>query len=261
MVETNKILGTIFNFWAEDSTKKMLQLFHEWYTAGYLNTDTTADMAELTSEGKVFCFPYALKPGCAESLSTGKVKWGQIETSSTPIRSMRQFPGGFGAAIPAASANPTLALKVLNLAYKDPVFVNMIVYGDEGIDYTKDSNNVVTVNSDTGYNISSYAWEFGNQLLNYITKDTAPDLWDQFKKFNSSAITLDQSGFWFNDSDYASEITALDNVVTGYSSLLEAGSVDVDSTLKKMNADLNNNGLQKVLDAMNAQYQSFLKSK
>ena len=250
---------TVSNYFTLDATKAVYNKLHEWYNAGYLNKDTTADTTALKNAGKVFVYPYALKPGVAAELSTGSTQWGQVEIT-TAHRSIRNFPGGYGTAISASSDNKDLALKVLNLAYKDADFLNMIIFGQKDTDYTL-SGKTVTIASNAGYNISDYSWEWGNNFLLYTTSVEASDKWDQMKKFNDSAVTLDQTGFWFDTASYSTITTAMSSAFKQYNTQLLSGAVDVDSTLKSLNDALNASGISTLLDAMNKSYKEFLAAK
>jgi putative aldouronate transport system substrate-binding protein len=250
---------TVNNYFKLDESKAVYDQLHEWYQAGYLNKDTTADTTALKNAGKVFVYPYALKPGVAAELSTGGTHWGQVEIT-TAHRSIRNFPGGYATGISASSEDPDLALQVLNLAYKDADFLNMIVFGEKDKDYTLDGK-VVTIKENAGYNISDYSWEWGNNFLLYTTELEAKDKWDQMKTFNDSAETLDQTGFWFDTSEYSTITTAIANAFKQYNSQLLSGAVDVDATLKELNSALESSGIDTLLEAMNKSYAEFLASK
>lgn len=250
---------TISNYFKLSESKAVYDQLHTWYQAGYLNKDTTADTTALKNAGKVFAYPYALKPGVAAELSTGSTQWGQIEITKAH-RSIRNFPGGYATGISASSENPDLALQVLNMAYKDADFLNMLVFGEKDKDYSV-SDKVVTIKPNAGYNIADYSWEWGNNFLLYTTSVEAKDKWDQMKTFNDSAETLDQTGFWFDASDYSTVTTAMSNVFKQYNTQLLSGAVDVDSTLKSMNDALTSSGMDSLLDAMNKSYAAFLAAK
>jgi len=250
---------TVSNYFSLDSTKAIYNQLHDWYNAGYLNKDTTADTTALKNAGKVFVYPYALKPGVAAELSTGSTKWGQVEITSAH-RSIRNFPGGWGTAVSATSENPDLALQVLNFTYKDADFINMVIYGQKDTDYTL-NGSVVTIKENPGYNISDYAWEWGNNFLLYTTSVEATDKWTQMKTFNDSAETYPQTGFWFDTASYSTVTTAMSNAFKQYNTQLLSGAVDVDTTLKSMNDALSASGIDSLLEAMNKSYQEFLSSK
>lgn len=250
---------TVSNYFTLDSTKAVYNQLHDWYNAGYLNTDTTADTTALKNAGKVFVYPYANKPGVADELSTGDTHWGQLDIT-TAHRSIRNFPGGWATGISATSENPEVALQVLNLMYADPDFENLIVFGEADIDYTLDGK-VITKTADSGYNISDYSWEWGNNFLLYTTSVEAADKWDQMKKFNDSAETLDMTGFWFDTSEYSTITTAMSDAFKQYNSQLLSGAVDVDATLKQLNDALTAAGIDDLLKAMNESYTAFLAAK
>lgn len=62
------------------------------------------------------------------------------------------------------SENPIRALKFLELMHKDEYLLNLICYGIEGRDYTKDSSNPKRINRESG---GYYIPEFmvGSQFL------------------------------------------------------------------------------------------------
>ena len=66
-------------------------------------------------------------------------------------------------------------------------------------------------------------------------------------------------GFTFDGSAYNAEYTAMQNVLSQYRLLLEWGFVgDVDQTLAEFNKALYDAGLQKYMDAKQAQLNEFV---
>jgi putative aldouronate transport system substrate-binding protein len=258
-LQLNNTCKKAFDYWEDSNVKSTLKTLRSWYLSGYTLKDTTANVTDLKNQGKVFVYPYSLKPGVEGELSTHGTHWGAVKTTGA-YRSIRNFPGGWATGLSATSQNKNIALQVLNTAYKDRYFENLLVFGQKGVDYTTD-HTVITVNSKPNYNISSYAWEVGNQFLDYTTSLQPKDLWSQMKKFNSSAVTYDQTGFWFDASNYSSETTAISSVFKQYSTQLLQGTVDVDSTLPQFVSALKSCGMTRVLDGINTQYAKFLKSK
>lgn len=253
---------SIINYWNTPEVKATLNLYHSWYQAGYMNKDTTADTTALIGEGKVFCYGFNLTPGVAAEMSTDTVKWDQIVTTDPYVSSL-VYPGGWGTAISATSSSPDVALAVLNQCYADKDLVNMLVYGQQGTDYTL-SNNVVSTKSGSTYNLSGdVCWQFANQFLDYLKSNEDPQKWTTLKEFNDKALNKvsGMSGFWFDSTDYSTQLTAVTSAYNEYAPLLYAGSVDVDSTLAKFQKELNDSGMPALLDAMNKQYQTYLKSK
>lgn len=255
--------GKIVNIWKSQSVIDGLNTMRDWYEAGYMNTDTTADLNALVSEGKVFAYPSILKPGKADELTTDTTAWAQVDITSAMVTSST-YPGTWGTSISGTSEYADDALALLNLAYRDSKFLNLIVYGEEDKDYTVNADGRITVTGDSsGYNQSgNIAWEFGNQHLDLLKDTESLDKWTQLDTFNAEALKhiANLSGFWFNAEDFSTETAAITSVYKEYLPLLVSGAVDVDSTLQKMYQELDNSGMQAVLDSMNEQYQTFLSS-
>ena len=256
-----------FNYFQSDKVVAALKKIREWYQDGYLETDTTADQASMLNKGgTIFCVIERFKPGSAEQQSQD-FKFKSIAFSSSAKSTFCDFPAGWGNAISSTSKNPELAMQVLNMAYKNADFINLLTFGEKDVDYTLSSDNILTLkNSGYGYDAyGSASWQMGNHYLNYITKSQQDaglsDIWTQLKDFNTNAQVLDHTGFYFDSTKYTTQISAIANVYKEYSTMLYDGSVDVDSTLSEFNKALDDNGMQTVLDAINAQYKTFLASK
>lgn len=61
------------------------------------------------------------------------------------VRTFCDFPGGWGNAISATSDNPEAAMQVLNFAYGNKEFIDLLTFGEKDVDYTSDENGVITV--------------------------------------------------------------------------------------------------------------------
>ena len=158
-------------------------------------------------------------------------------------------------------------MQVLNFAYSSKDFIDLLTFGEKDVDYTVDEEGIVTIN-ETGYGADEYSnasWQMGNHYINSITSAQVAtgqsDIWERLKEFNETALSLPQTGFWFNSSDFSSEVTAITNTYNEYADSLLMGEVDVDETLAEFNAALEANGIQSLIDEANRQYQEFLSSK
>ena len=259
----------IFNPFEDEKMVAALRKVNEWIEKGYCLTDPTVDYTSLNlTEGKVFCKVRRTKPGDPEQESNAFNTFQQKLLSDKHYATFNDFPGGWGNAISATSQHPKEAMQVLNFAYTSPEMIDLLTFGIEGTDYTKNENGYV-VFGEKGYSAQLYAlanWQMGNHYLSSITQIQADhgvaDIWDRLKEFNDTATVLDSTGFFFDTSAYQAEVTAVANTYNEYWSQLYYGQTDdFDATLKEFNEELYANGLQTLLDACREQYQAFLAAK
>ena len=260
--------GAVFNIWENEKVINALRKIREWNEAGYILTDTTLDYTSMfQTEGKIFCHIARMKPGTVEQYSTGGQTFDYILFDDNAIQTFCDFPGGWGVGVSGTSSDPKAAMQVLNFAYSSKDFIDLLTFGEKDVDYTVDEEGIVTIN-ETGYGADEYSnasWQMGNHYINSITSAQVAtgqsDIWERLKEFNETALSLPQTGFWFNSSDFSSEVTAITNTYNEYADSLLMGEVDVDETLAEFNAALEANGIQSLIDEANRQYQEFLSSK
>ena len=147
------------------------------------------------------------------------------------------------------------------MLYTDKTLVNMFVYGIENVHYKKISDNVVTLLDSPKAYMAGNGWRFGDQLKNYLMDNEDPQKWEKFAEFNKQAIGLNSLGFTFDRSDVEAELAACKQVVQTYYKQLFTGAVEVDPTVQKMDEELKAAKVDKVLAAMQEQYDAFLKNK
>ncbi len=260
--------GGVYNIWQNEKVVKALHKIREWNEKGYLFTDTTADGNTMfLKEGKIFCHIARMKPGTVEQYSSSSITFKKVLFDETSTQTFCDFPGGWGNAISGTCSDPVAAMKVINFAYTNRDFIDLLVMGEKDVDYTADGDGVVSW-GDTGYAADRYGdacWQMGNHYINSVTqsqKDTGlSDLGSQMKEFNDSAASPKHVGFYFDSSAYTAEVAAIANTYGEYYTSLILGEVDVDATLEEFNENLKANGIETLLDAANEQYQSFLSSK
>ena len=261
--------GNVFNQWESDKVRSALIKLKEWNDAGYLFTDTTADgVSMFQKDGQIFCHIARMKPGTVEQYSTAGQTFKNVLFTEKGIQTFCDFPGGWGVAVSGTSDNPTAAMQVVNFAYSSADFINLLTFGEEGVDYDLSSDNIVSIH-DTGYGADEYSgasWQMGNQYLNYITDAQVAagesDIWNRLKEFNDTAIPQKHTGFYFDTSNYSAEITAVTNTNVEYGHALITGEVDdVDAALKEFNENLKANGMDTLVGAANEQYKEFLAAK
>ena len=173
-----------------------------------------------------------------------------------------------GFSISSVCKYPDAAMKFLYLFYTDENVLRYFSLGKEGLTYKiledgtatyadgKDSTNV-------GWNCTA-PWFYANETLSIPFDTDFVDMYDLMKEINqdSSRQYSDGMGFIFDDSSVFDEVAACTSVVDEYRKSLNLGQVsDVDSYIASFREELKEAGIDKIVEAMNAQYQEFLANK
>lgn len=244
--------------WYEDTVRYI----RDWYEKGYIlkdnsiNPDTGLTMLKArgvaSQQGNNH---FATAEVCENMLGINCVSaW-----TSEPFANTGTI-NGVVMAIPSTCKDPIPALKVLNLLYTDPAFINLLDWGIEGTHYVRveGTENIITypegvTSENSGYAMAS-SWEFANETIAYVWEGTGDDnYWDRMQEFNDSAIKSKALGFTFDPTPVKSEYAALNNVLNEYRLGLENGEMDPDIYLPKFQEALKSAGIDKVVAEKQAQ--------
>lgn len=234
----------------------------EYNQKGYFSANaSTADSEETEMKsGKYFCGSWSLMPGKdkSESISLG-MDLTQIYITPTE-KSNRETLGAL-LAIPKTSKHPDEAFKFIKMLYTDKTLINLMIWGQEGTDYTKKSDNTIELNSKTDYT-SAGGWIMGNQFNNYLTTTQSATLYDDIEKYNDSAKALTSLGFIFDPTSVSDQFGACQNTITKYYPQLFYGTCsNVDTTVAAMAKELKADGEADLLKEMQTQYDKWKSSK
>ncbi len=261
---------TIENFYATDWYKETTTMLHDWYNKGYISKDAGTDTENWRSvfkAGNLFSVFFNYHPGTPVEFesSTGH-EFVIVPFRDYPIKNCQTY-NNVNFSIAQNSENPEKTMEVLDYLYGSPELMNLLNWGEEGIDYVfeDEENGIITypegVTSDTvGYSLN-LGWELPNQFIAYKWLGSDPQLWDKMEKFNDSAKTSKAVGFFFNNSEYENEIAALTNVVKQYSVALNSGSADPEVYIPQFLDALEQAGIDDVIAAKQEQFDAWLANK
>lgn len=258
----------VVNYAETEEYAAQCRLHRDWYNKGYIPEDllTSSDSAwDLMAAGKLFAVALTVKPGTEQEKSNSA---GGVElvtaTYGKPI-SYTSKVNSFTWAILQNTANAEAAMKVLNLLYTDPEFINMIDWGIEGVHYqhVDGYDNVITFADGLDASSSGYFhnmnYEFGNQLLSYVWEGDSPDLWDETLAFNESATISKAMGFTWDVTPVKTEYTAVSNVRSKYEFAVTSGFMDYDTTIDTYLKELQEAGIDKIIAEKQAQLDTWAK--
>ena len=229
-----------------------------WNQKGYFPADiATLDNTDAyTKEGKVYSGYNRYLPGVE-----GKFRINNgydviiIPTSEAVIN--RSGIQSTLSAIAATSKNPVRALKFIHLMHTDEYMLNLICYGIEGRDYTKDPNNPKRMErASGGYYVSEFM--VGSQFLAYLVPSYEDGVWEETKRQNETARVDDYIGFSFDPKPVESEISQISAVVTEYNKILGCGLEDPEITYPERHEKLKLAGLEVVQEEAQRQLDEWL---
>lgn len=255
-----------FNLVETKEFKEYCELAHKYYKAGYTPADAATQTSDFTAARraqKVFAWPDSLKPFVEEER---EASWGipcVVVPFTNPVVHTRDCTGSMQA-ISKTSKNPVLALKFLELFNTDKYLNNLINFGVEGKHFVKVSDNVITYAPGVTAQNSGYKpgtpWMFGNQYINYFWEGENTKKWDEFKKFNDSALVAKSVGFNFDGTAVRTEMAACQTVWQQYINPLACGAAD-PSTIPDVIAKFKAAGIDKIQAEVQKQLDAWLKSK
>ncbi len=253
----------VINDFESSEAKSLFNLINKWYKSGYINKSTVADSNYFEkNKSKIFAMYSNLYPTQDQEYSKHYYGSDVIHIALTkPSLETNNITGAMQA-ISSSSKNPELALMFLELMNTDEKLSNLINFGIEGIHYEKiNQNTQSSLYPDSEYYNPGTSWVFGNMSLAYLYPNQDSSMWTKIKKNIDNAVPSPLLGFTFNSKPVDKQVLKLESITNKYYNDLCIGKTNPSVTLPKMNKELKNAGLQKVLTEMQKQVDTFKKKK
>lgn len=234
----------------------------KFFDNGWISKDasTMQSEEEEMKTGKYFMGSWSLMPGKAatEAMSLN-LPLTQIDI--TPVEETNRETLGALLAIPKTSAHPDQAFQFIKMLYTDKTLINLMTWGQENTDYTTGANGTITLKSTSDFQ-SAGGWIMGNEFNNLLTSTQSPTLWSDIAKYNSSAKPLKSLGFIFDNSSVKNQFAACQATITKeYPALFTGSTPNVAAAVSRLQTDLNADGVDALIAAMQTQYDTYQKSK
>ncbi len=265
----------VVNKYETETYKTAIKRLANWYDNGYIFKDAATDTqgsATMMKAGNTFSFLTAIKPGllAEQEAANGMPMYamyfgdhveGGISTTNVSF---------FNTSIATNSMDPEMAFKFVAALYSDAELYNLWQYGILGTHYQvlEDGTAYFPEGEDgtTAKYHQNTGWFMGNQFQSYVWNDGSKtaDYWDKLKAHNDWAEYTAAFGFMWDSTDYATQVTALNNALETYRAFLSTGTVgvdEVDEVIEKLNEALYAAGLEEVMAAKQAQLDAWLETK
>lgn len=255
----------VFNQFESQEFKDYLKLARDWYLKGYTPKDSaTVDSSEYRKSGKfaVVSDPAAY-PGEDQIYSSSQAGGTPYVINSNIDGDTSLTTGSVASnlnAISKTSKNPERALMLLDLVNSDKELYNILCWGLEGTNYTKQSDGTIEQIKNGKYE-GVYNFFLGDTLNTYVTKGQPLDMYDQLKKLNESGTPSVFIGFVFNSEPVKSQISQCTAVTDQYLAGLCTGYLDTDKYYPEFIDKLKKAGADAIIAEMQKQIDEWAKTK
>ncbi|WP_130837058.1 ABC transporter substrate-binding protein [Lachnoclostridium sp. Marseille-P6806] len=247
---------TVEDLFSSDQYMEICKQMYQWNQAGYFSKDALTDTTGTTpavKAGSLMAYKTALKPGikaqesnlCGQPMVMFQIGRENFSASNT----CNSMPW----CINSQTEDPVAAMQLLNAFYTDPVLSNLLCWGEEGVEYQKTDDGHITFADGVDASNSEYYnnvnWEMPNQFIADIWEGNDLDVWEKTATFNEKCDVSKGMGFIFDNSEVASEYTALTNVYTQYRDQLELGFENPEKLIPEMESALKDAGLETYMQA------------
>lgn len=266
---------TIVNRFATDEYKAAYEKVREWYNAGYINPDATSITDSWSALLKTGQYLGAFSGSNSSGLDGMIMNEQNIGQDVTIIRYVDDFATTSSAsyglwAIPVTCSNPEKTMQFLNMLYQDrdlsKSVAALLSAGIEGKTYniveTLDNGGTIVDYVD-GLNRMTVPYAgalpiYGDELRTPKYTPIDAEMIDEMIHYNETLKYSKAFGYTFDSSEYASQISAISNVVQTYNPQLMCGVVDVDSVLPQFISELEAAGINDVIAGNQEQLDAWL---
>lgn len=246
----------IFNQYETKEYREYAEKMYSWVQKGLVTNkyDPKIDSGKV-GRSPVGVFLY--KPGIAEDYSR---EYG-VEMVSKPISKGVLAGSGILATMTGVSSTctqPENALAVIEAMNTDKDVYRTLAWGIEGKHYEKTSETQIKIVENSGYDRIS-DWMLGSVMNSFVMSNQAPDIYEQTKKWNDEAVVSPLIQVHFDTSEISTELANCQTVLKEQEEMINRGLTNPDTAIDRMNKDLKNAGLDKIIEVLQSQVNEQLK--
>ena len=236
----------------------------KWYESGYIRSDIASKGSTTTSteEARQYAMSWTTwKPGQDIYYVNERGVEPSYAFTGEPYVSRRSALLTM-ISVGANSKHPEEAVKFIYMINSNKELYNLICWGIEGVNYTKNADGTATEIPGTGYDqVAQNAWRYGNQFNSWVMEGNEPDVWEQTAKMNDEALKSPALGFVPNTESINTEIANVANVNAEYLAKKGYGTSPRSEYWDEYCQKLKAAGINKIRDEIQKQYDEFLASK
>ena len=230
---------TVYSIFETPEQEAHIRLMYDWAQKGYIDPETihyTDEGHAIFGRGDFLVYTQPLKGNNIKAVEMytqhhheGDEPWECGEIVLQPKYIVTAHTAGSMFSIPITTGNPDKAMQFLNLMHSDPVLVNLMLFGVEGVNYTRvNSTQVELVPDAAWYSVHAGAWTVGDVTLQYVLTGEDPEKNAKLISYADDVPETACLGFRFNRRKLKAESEAVSAVVKEYFNPLMCGLVDPD---------------------------------
>ena len=264
-VGLDKSTGKIVDLYATDVYANYVALMHDWNQRGFFHDELAVGnlagtlMNQWRNAGNYGMLNWVTTP---DNLNNAAVRYQGVEVYGKEIGERQTGSNSMMSsdyAISAKSKKADACLKLIELILTDPVMGDLFAYGIEGVNYSRNADGSVTKIADSGYTYE--VWMATSVFNASLTDLESANKKELYAADNAAAVAAPTMGFRFDSESVSAEVSALSNVASQYTHLMEYGFYDPAEYLPSFIADRQAAGVDKVIAEMQVQYDAWLQTK
>lgn len=255
-VVLDTVSGETLSFFETPEVKEFFELMYDWNQKGYFPEEVALGGYNSTPYKQAGDYGIYYWQTVPDNEQTAYERFG-VEVYAIELMETKFFNTsalGSGWSIAAKSQKADACMKFLELLNTDSYLADLFVYGVEGVNYTKDTDGLITRTADSGW--KNEAWKSCSyKNVSRLTSEVGKlEKYDAFNQAVQPSVTL---GFSFDPTPVEAEIAAMKPVRSEYITLISRGFYDPEEYLPKFIDGLNNAGFEKVKEEIIRQYQEW----
>ncbi len=261
---------TIYNIFETPEEEAHIRLMYRWAQLGYIAPEAYLDSFDyngIFGRGEFLAFSQPLKGNNIKSeemiAANATKEFLCTEITMQPKCIITTHAGGSMFAIPVSSQNPAKAMQYLNLMHSDAMLINLMLFGEEGVNYKKTAQMKLDLNEENSwYSLHGGAWTVGNTRLQYVLTNENIDKNALLQVYADDAVVTPSLGFRFQNSAVLGQVNAVNQVCGELAEPLLCGSVDPDDPdrgLEALRAALHEAGIDDIIAEVQRQYDAWRK--
>lgn len=246
--------ATVVSVLEQEDIQASLDIFHEWYTAGIINSDAATKPEENNYK------PCSVAQGWSGAAIT---TWGPnmgVEAAATklgPTIVSNDTVRGSMNCISANCANPEKALQLLELVNTDTYVRDLLYYGVQGDDwdYTDDTKEWVHKNN-ANWTMAGYTQ--GSFFTVTPTDDFDFNQYDEVKELNEQASPSVLLGFSLDTTNFKDQLANCVSIYERYKGELLTGTHPTEEIVPQIMTELRAAGFDDIVAQCQEQVNAFL---
>lgn len=249
-VKDDGSLGVI-NYKGTEEYMAISEKVREWYEKGYISKDVLTSQdhgADVLKTGKCFAVSTSsIDPAMGDDVKVAVILNHEKPLLATSDEQLIMY------AVSSNSERPEKAIQFLNLCFESEEIANLIRFGVEGVHYNVLENGAIDTANNAAYiNPWNLLGDYDKLYveLKSLESMVGVETVEQYKeKMDAWEVEVSPAyGFNFDPTNVKTEIAACDEINNKYNLAISNGTVDPKTEIPKWNQELENAGLQKVMD-------------